>query len=185
MLKIALDFDSVLSDTMVRWVQLFNEKRNTNLTKTDVVSWTFWNDFGISIDEAFGIFEKAWSDWKNLPSTEDNIVDSVKKLANISYVDIVTDVRESHLQYIKMWLNDKGIIYENFVSSNGTKTNLDYDVFIDDSPSIAQKASQIGKICLLYDQPWNRKVTGKKITRIKNLNDAYEFIKKINQISVT
>lgn len=185
MLKIALDFDSVLSDTMVRWIHVFNTKKNTTLTKNDVLSWTFWNDFGISIDEAFNIFEEVWSDWKNLPSTENNIVDSVKKLANISHVDIVTDVQESHLQYIKMWLNDKGIIYENFVSSNGTKTNLDYDVFIDDSPSIAQKASQIGKICLLYDQPWNRKVIGENVIRIKNLNDAYEFIKKTNQISIT
>jgi len=185
MLKLALDFDSVLSDTMVNWVQKFNKRKDTSLTKNDVISWTFWNDFDISIDEAFDIFAEVWSDWKNLPPTEHNLQDKVMKLTKICSIDVVTAVQKNYLQYIKKWLNDKGIIYENFVSSDSTKANLDYDVFIDDSPSIAQKSSQIGKICLLYDQPWNRKVTGKNIIRIKNLNDAYEFIKKINQISIS
>jgi len=185
MLKVALDFDSVLSDTMVRWVDLFNEEKGTKLTKKDVVSWSFWDNFGITMDKAFKIFEEAWSDWKNLPPTEDNIADKVKKLANISTVDIVTHVRESHLQYVKMWLKNNDIIYENFVSASGDKVDLAYDVFIDDSPNVAQKSSQAGKDCLLYDQPWNRKIRGEKITRIKGLDDAFMFIKKISQISVT
>jgi len=185
MLKVALDFDSVLSDTMIRWVELFNEKKGTKLTKKDVVSWSFWNDFHITMDEAFDIFEEAWSDWKNLPPTEDNITDKVKQLTNISTVDIVTHVRDSHLQYVKMWLKNKNISYENFVSVQGDKMNLSYDVFIDDSPNVAQNSSQSGKDCLLYDQPWNRNIKGEKITRIKSLDDAFTFIKKINEISVT
>ncbi len=184
LLKVALDFDSVLSDTMVRWVELFNEKKGTKLTKKDVVSWSFWNDFGITMDEAFNIFEEAWSDWKNLPPTEDKISDKVKKLTNISTVDIVTHVLESHLQYVKMWLKNNDIVYENFVSVQGNKVDLSYDVFIDDSPNVAQKSSRAGKVCLLYDQPWNREIIGEKITRIKSLDDAFMFIKKINQISV-
>jgi len=185
LLKVALDFDSVLSDTMVRWVELFNEKKGTKLTKKDVVSWSFWNDFGITMDEAFNIFKEAWSDWKNLPPTEDKISDKVKKLANISTVDVVTHVRNSHLQYVKKWLKNNDIFYEKFVSVQGDKVDLSYDVYIDDSPNVAQKSSQVGKECLLYDQPWNHEITGKKITRIKSLDDAFMFIKKINQISVT
>ncbi len=184
MLKVALDFDSVLSDTMIRWVEIFNEKKGTKLTKKDVVSWSFWNDFHITMDEAFEIFKEAWSDWKNLPMTEDNIADKVKRLTNISTVDIVTHVLESHSEYVKMWLKNNNISYENFVTIQGDKVNLSYDIFIDDSPNVAQKSSQSGKDCLLYDQPWNREIKGEKITRIQGLDDAFMFIKKINEISV-
>ena len=35
----ALDFDSVLADTMVIWVKEYNERHHTSITKNDIYAW--------------------------------------------------------------------------------------------------------------------------------------------------
>jgi hypothetical protein len=57
------------------------------------------------------------------------------------------------------------------------KANLDYDVFIDDSPLNAIKFLENNKKVILYSQPWNRHIRNNKLFRISNLSEAIEIIK--------
>ena len=57
------------------------------------------------------------------------------------------------------------------------KADLDYDVFIDDSPLNALKFLQNNKKVILYSQPWNQHITENNIYRISNLSEA---VKKLN-----
>ena len=57
------------------------------------------------------------------------------------------------------------------------KADLDYDVFIDDSPLNALKFLQNNKKVILYSQPWNQHIIEKSIHRVSNLS---EVIKKLN-----
>jgi len=63
-----------------------------------------------------------------------------------------------------------------FVKSN--KSELDYDVYIDDSPVNAEEIASAGKHVALYDRPWNKYVKDTdRIKRVMNLEEAYLFIK--------
>ena len=57
------------------------------------------------------------------------------------------------------------------------KADLDYDVFIDDSPLNAEKFLKNNKKVILYSQPWNQHIHENKIQRISNLSEAIEKIK--------
>jgi len=60
------------------------------------------------------------------------------------------------------------------------KFDLDYDIFIDDSPDNALEISKNNKICLLYNQPWNRDVLEtQNIRRVYNLYHAIDVIRDI------
>ena len=59
------------------------------------------------------------------------------------------------------------------------KADLDYDIFIDDSPLNAQNFLQHNKQVILYSQPWNQHVSENRINRISNLSEAIDKIKFI------
>ena len=177
MLKVALDFDSVLADTMTAWVKIYNKKHNKFITKSDIKSWDFHSGLGISEKEMYDIFQICWSEWENLPPTEENIADTVKEIRKISLVEIVTSAKFSFIESIRLWLNKTGITSIKIINKS-EKADLDYDLFIDDSPITALSISKIGKICLLYDQPWNRNIIhNNNIIRIKSLFEATSYIK--------
>jgi len=177
-MKIALDFDSVLSDTMIRWVENYNSKFQKSITKHEhITKWEFWDDLGISKDTALEIFNEVWSEWRKLPATEENLKENVKELTKLGTVDIVTDIKEEYITNVEMWLKEKEIPHNELKPAQGKKAELDYHYFIDDNPIFAIESSSNGKNCLLYDQPWNHDIQGEKITRINKLNDAFEIIK--------
>lgn len=178
-LNIALDFDSVLSDTMISWVNRYNEKFQSSISKeTHILKWEFWNDLGISSEQAFEIFDEVWSDWHSLPPTEQDLKEKVEKISDFGTVDIVTEIKDEHLIHIKLWLKEHDIPHGKLKHAQGKKAKLDYDYFIDDHPDFALECSSNGKNCLLYDQPWNKNIEGDKITRINGLNDALGIISK-------
>jgi uncharacterized HAD superfamily protein len=57
------------------------------------------------------------------------------------------------------------------------KADLDYDVFIDDSPLNAVKFLENNKKVILYSQPWNMHISNHNLDRITNLSEAIEKIK--------
>ena len=57
------------------------------------------------------------------------------------------------------------------------KADLDYDIFIDDSPLNAIKFIQNNKKVILYSQPWNQHISNHELFRISNLSEAIEIIK--------
>ncbi len=179
-MKIALDFDSVLSDTMVRWVHNYNNRYETSFSKKHVTKWAFWSDFNIDRNEAFTIFEETWEQWEHLPPTEEQLSEKTEKLNKIGQVDIVSNVSSSHIDFVKKWLEKQKIHYNDFVNSCNDKEKLEYDYFIDDSPSLAHKLNELQKSCLLYHQQWNVEIQGKHIINISNLNQALDKIKDKN-----
>lgn len=180
MLKIALDFDSVLSDTMIAWTKKFNEENGTELTKDSITCWKFWEDpqINIELDYAVVFFRKSWEDWENLPATEENLDQKVDKLSEYGTIDIVTNVDETHLKYVKKWL-DNGKINVNEVkhAAGSEKISLPYNLFIDDSPSLANLAKANNKNCFVYHQQWNIHIENSEtVTRVNSLAHAIDVI---------
>ncbi|MEK9682513.1 MAG: hypothetical protein VW081_06480 [Nitrosopumilus sp.] len=176
-MKIALDVDGVLADVILSWLDYSNSIRQ-EIKKHEITDWDFWKKFEIDRYDFYTELSSCWKNWTSIPPTEKNLGYITKNLSDIGQVDIVTARERSTDSFVKNWLKHHEISYDNYVSviDGPMKADLDYDVFIDDSPLNALKFLQNNKKVILYSQPWNQHISEKDIHRISNLSEA---IKKL------
>ncbi|KFM22238.1 putative nucleotidase YqfW protein [Marine Group I thaumarchaeote SCGC AAA799-B03] len=177
-MKIALDVDGVLADVIQSWLNYSNSIRQ-EIQKHEITDWNFWKKFDIDRYDFYSELRSCWKNWISIPPTEENLASITKNLSDIGQVDIVTARERSTDSFVKKWLEYHNISYDNYVPviDGPMKADLDYDVFIDDSPLNALKFLQNNKNIILYSQPWNQHIVENKIHRISNLSEA---IKKLN-----
>ncbi len=178
-MKIALDVDGVLADVIQSWLNYSNEIRS-KISKHEITDWDFWKKFQIDRYDFYTELSSCWKNWNSISPTEENLSYITKNLSTFGQVDIVTARERSTNSFVKNWLNHYDISYDNYVSviDGPMKADLDYDVFIDDSPLNALKFLQHDKKVLLYSQPWNQHISNNQIHRISNLSEA---VKKIQE----
>jgi len=177
-LKIALDVDGVLADVIESWL-INNNKIRSSISKDEITNWNFWEKFKINRYDFYEELSTCWKNWRTIPPTEDNLSIITENLSNFGQVDIVTARELSTDSFVKNWLKQHNITYTNYVSViDGTmKADLDYDVFIDDSPLNAIKFLEHKKKVFLYSQPWNQNISNSNIQRIFTLSEAVEKLK--------
>jgi len=176
-LRTALDFDSVLADAMIPFTDVVSKRKGIRASKSDIFSWGLEDKFGITSSEVNEILDFIWSDakWREVPPTEDCLSWKVRRLMLYGRVDIVTVIPENLVPNSKRWLEYHRIPYQDYVRvlDGMKKSDLDYNVFIDDSGLTAEQLKGSDKIMLLYDQPWNRDVNA---IRIHSLDEAVEYL---------
>ncbi len=184
-LHIALDVDGVLADVMTAWLALTNPGRLVPLYTHDMSSWDFWSKHGIKKRDFYQQLNSCWDSWESIPPTESDLANTTQILSNLGdTVDIVTARSPSTNNNVKLWLKQQGVLYNKYVSvaSGHMKSDLNYDVFIDDSPINAQAFLGKDKKIILYNQPWNTNVADsnvQKIIRIFSLKDAPSAMRKL------
>ena len=182
MLRIALDVDGVLADTMRLWIRLWNREKGQKLSYEDLVEWDFWKKLGISSDEFMRIMNKAWRMWREIPPTEPDLAEKVARIKSFGRLDILTARPRETEKYTLRWLEAHRIPFDEYVwiESSRLKASLDYDAFIDDSPLIVDGCVIRRRLLLLYDRPWNRRVPeGRHVRRIKSLDEAYHILAEL------
>jgi uncharacterized HAD superfamily protein len=159
-LRIAVDLDGVLAETMTAWCVLANQKFGTRLTIDDFEGWAFgkasWRKFGISKEEFFRLLDEAWDDWENVPPTETGLAAKVRNVQTYGSLDIVTGRSRKTVTSAKNWLSRHEIPYERFVRVDGMadKALLNYDVYIDDAPDLMPLVSRNPAMkAILYERP--------------------------------
>ncbi|KER06093.1 putative nucleotidase YqfW protein [Marine Group I thaumarchaeote SCGC AAA799-E16] len=172
-MKIALDVDGVLADVIQSWLNYSNSIRQ-KIQKHEITDWNFWKKFEINRYDFYSELSSCWKNWTSIPPTEENLALVTKNLSDIAQVDIVTARERSTDSFVKKWLEHYNISYDNYVSviDGPMKADLDYDVFIDDSPLNAFKFLKNKKNVILYSQPWNQHIVEKNVHRISNLSEA-------------
>jgi uncharacterized HAD superfamily protein len=158
-LKIAVDLDGVLAEAMIGWCELYNQRHGQSLSFEDIRAWNVWKIVKIQRDEFFRILDDAWLQWERIPATEEDVGEQVKLLREFGSVDVVTGRSARTVASAKEWLNAHSVPYDRFVRTESTlaKIRLDYDVFVDDSPTLMQLiASKSMALGILYTRPWNR-----------------------------
>lgn len=177
-MKIALDVDGVLADVIESWL-IYSNKIRSSISKDEITNWDFWKKFKINRYDFYEELSTCWKNWNSIPPTEDNLSVITENLSNFGQVDIVTARELSTDSFVKNWLKQHDITYQNYVSviDGPMKADLDYDVFIDDSPLNAIKFLERKKNVLLYSQPWNQNISNPNIQRIFTLSEAVEKLK--------
>ena len=170
--------DGVLADVIKSWL-IYSNKIRENISKDEITNWDFWKKFKINRYDFYEELSACWKNWNTIPPTEENLSEITEKLSNIGQVDIVTARELSTDSFVKNWLKHHDITYHNYVSviDGPLKADLDYDVFIDDSPLNTNKFLERKKNVLLYSQPWNQNISDPKVQRIFRLSEAVEKLK--------
>ena len=152
-MKIALDVDGVLADIIFVWLDQYNSAHKKSVTKDDIVQWDFWKELGYDKYKFYEELSSCWSRWIEVPPMEQGIASAVEKLHSVGIVDIVTARDAASTKYVKQWLEHNEIKYNDYVAvpSGRVKADLDYDIFIDDSPHNVVRIASQGKNALLYD----------------------------------
>jgi len=182
-LRIALDLDGVLADTIQTFCAILNKRRSTSFTPEAFDRWNAWEIAHISREEFLRTLDEAWFNWRDIPPVETTLAAKVSSLGQFGAVDIVTGRNEITVPFAQEWLRFHGIRYERFVRTASTraKADLDYDIFVDDSDYLMSLiASRLFGAGLLFTQPWNRSAKDMpRIFRVENWDAVLLTIKKM------
>ena len=160
-MKIAVDLDGVLAESMLVWCDRANKEFGTNLSIKDLDSWSWWKRFPISKDDFYRILDESWDDWREIPPTEPGIAEKVARIEKFGDLDIVTGRSKRTVEDARSWVDSQKVRYRRFVRVLGwrDKVLLDYDVYIDDAPDLMPLISRSPIAWgVLYERPWNRTV---------------------------
>lgn len=184
-LKIAVDLDGVLAETMEAWCRRANDFLGTNYTLSDLDTWASWRKLGITRDQFFQFLDEAWEDWETIPPTEPRLAEKVGKIARLGQIDVVTGRSRESIRSAKHWLKAHDIEYRRFVRVPGWKDKifLNYDIYIDDAPELMPLISRNPLMWgILYSRPWNRTVPElRQIFRVESWTEIPKLFEKIRQ----
>ncbi len=182
-LRIAVDLDGVLAESMLVWCERANKEFGTALRLEDLDTWSSWKKFSISKDDFYRILDESWEDWEQVPPTEPRLSSKVARIAKFGDVDVVTGRSKTTQEAAKNWVDKQKIRYRHFVRVAGwrDKPILNYDVYIDDAPDLMPLISQIPmRWAILYDRPWNQNLpTMPKVLRAKNWSQISGMLRQI------
>ncbi|MFX1497075.1 MAG: hypothetical protein ACFFBH_06090 [Promethearchaeota archaeon] len=188
MKKVAVDIDGVLLDVMITYCKTFNRLYNTNYKKSDVKNWEFFRDWNISEKEAFKVFYKVYENSIEIPFIDKDAPKILKDL-NLNYNVYIVTARQAKfkdptLEKLKSHGIKKNIHYKKlfFLEPRpyDVKLKHDFDIYIDDSPNLANSIKKMKmRLLLLFDQPWNQNVDSEdNVIRVYNWNEIYDFLNK-------
>ena len=179
-MRISVDIDGVLLDLVGQVCRIYNEQHNADYSKKDVSQWEFFRDWNISEESMYEIFNLAYQNSAYTSLVDDGAPCVLKELNRTYNVDLVTARDEQYKKELLARLSSlnikMGAHYENLIHVKtkpyDAKLGLNYDLYIDDNPNLAQPLEFYeNKTLLLYDQPWNQKTNEKfNIIRVNNWN---------------
>ena len=181
-LRVSLDIDDVLAQTVVDVLGILEEKTGKKVLKENVKGWNLdhmVDGTGISVKDLFGW---VWSGhyWEDIQPESNEITTLVNELSQIADVSIVTSASTSQVEGKAKWLEQHNIEVPLVIIPYGkTKDDMPFDIFIDDRPETIEGAVAKGKLGILYSQPWNSAVKeGSHLIRVNTLREAVDVVKK-------
>ena len=182
-LKIAVDLDGVLAESMLVWCERANKEFGTRLSMEHIDSWSWWKRTPISKDDFYRILDESWDEWSAIPPTEPQIAEKVARIEKFGDLDIVTGRSKRTVKAARDWVDSQKVRYRSFVRVFGwrDKILLDYDVYIDDAPDLMPLISHSPTAWgVLYERPWNRSVGDlPRVLKAKNWGQVPALLKRI------
>ena len=135
---LAIDFDSVLADTMIPWLEEYNKRNSTSVTKNDITQWDISKALQISMNEISRIFEYLWKyRWQDIPPTEPNLSITTREIHKRGYrISVLTKRYRSSVVYVAEWLDIHDIYCDEliFIFDGTSKVKYPFNILIDDAP---------------------------------------------------
>jgi len=176
--KITFDVDNVLADSMTCWCRKATKHLGRVVTKDEIKSHKIVGSISMSPPEIFKLQDEVWTEWRDLPTTEEDLPQKLGLLKKSGFhVVIATSRPLRSINWVKKWLAWQKIPYDEFFAFGPyrSKTEIGTDALVDDAPDQIREFVRIGKTGFLYIQPWNRNVKMKKAIPVTNIGDVLRF----------
>lgn len=196
-MNIGIDIDGVLQnvgDFIFDYGSKYCFYKNINFNINDS-EYNEKDIFGISSKEAEEFWKTYLVQYVTSYQPRDFAVEVIKKLKeNNNNIYIITarneyglpDDEEGNMQKLtKEWIKKNKIYYDELIFTSEDKRKVckenKIDIMIEDSPTNVKELSEIIKV-FCYDNPYNRGIEGKNITRVYSWYDILNKIVNINKI---
>lgn len=163
-MKIGVDYDSTIADSQRLFLRLLEWKTGEHHEVSEMDSWTWAEDHGFA-KEFWGYFDLLDTTYlrRAIPPTDPLACAIVKWLVKRGHdVQIITSNHPSSEASIRSWLFGHSLeLPLNMIGrkSASEKVHMDFEVFIDDAPALAEAMVEVPeKRLYLVPQPWNSRV---------------------------
>jgi uncharacterized HAD superfamily protein len=191
-MRIGIDFDETLVDSMKAIIKLHNEQYGTHYKKDDVTEYHVENIWGGTKEEWTAKLDdflsaKNTAHFDPIPGAIPAI-DALKSAGHELY--IITARGDSDVEATELWLTKhfpstfEGVHYGHVRSDDPAKRRkkadmckeLGIELMIDDHISVAKNCSEEGIRVLLLDEPWNQGELPPGVARVYSWE---EIVKKL------
>lgn len=174
---VAIDVDSVLADVMLVWVDEYNRRNNTTITKKDITAWDIHTILPLTPEQVYNYFTHVWLErWEEIPPTEPDVGTITAKIHKKGYrISVITKRERPTVVYVAKWLDAHDIYSDEltFIYDSVPKASYPFDILIDDAPkNFAGIAPP--KSAILFNQPWNRNFHWP--VRVNKLSEAVKLL---------
>ncbi len=182
-MNLGFDIDGVIANFTQPLLEIIQENYGVNLKISDIYTFDLNIVLGITRDEGNLLVNQTLK--KDLPLNP-GAKETLEQLSRDGHNIYLLTGRYGYLRDItQSWLKEKGIPYTQLHMLNvGEKyrANVDpLDLIVEDSLVDALEWTNKVKTVLLYDQPWNRTLNVKNLTkRVYSWTEIYESIQKMN-----
>jgi 5'(3')-deoxyribonucleotidase len=179
-LKIGVDLDNTLADTIPAWTKLLGEKHGIKIDLSEIKEYDLIYHVPMTNEEIQDTFRVVWADHKNVPLNPGDPQTVLKNISNDHDLFIVTATVAKKGE-VDQWLERNGIKHKGLVMVRSSeKLNSGVDLIIDDNPKVIDLFSKAGKMAIIYDRPWNRGIKeGDKVVRVKDWSELPKALYKL------
>lgn len=183
-LKVSLDFDGVLADTISILLEIIEEKYDKKYQYDQVTNWgIFYNEWGIKKKHLWKLFEECTQRLCDYPVVDENANHIIFLLKREFDIDLVTSnvgTKEDILDKLESMGIRSTYHFDEFVQlePEDDKATLGYNIYIDDNPNLVEKIGD-DQFLFLYDQPWNQHIENRE-----NVVRVYDFMDLMSKIPV-
>jgi 5'(3')-deoxyribonucleotidase len=187
-LRIALDVDNVLADSMTPFCIKASKHLSRVVTKEEIGCHKIVGSIPMSPSEIFKLQDEVWAEWRALPTTEENLSQKLNILTNNGFqILVVTSRPLRSIDSVKKWLALKEIHYDEFhaIGPYKSKSKIEADALVDDAPDQINEFIRTGRIGFLYAQPWNRTDKIRKAVLVESVYDVLKFYRLEKQLRLS
>lgn len=187
-MKIGIDLDEVTVDFLNNLLIFYNKKTGRSLSKKDFHSYNFWEVWGGTREEAIQIVEEFHSsdNFENI-SPIDSSIHSIADLAKKHEILIITSRPvvwkektkswvKKHLTNISLEIIHSGDFHEQGKTKAAICKEKEINLIIEDNGKYALECAESGIPVILFDQPWNKKISHSLIKRVYDWPQALKEI---------
>lgn len=160
-MRIGVDIDGVLADSLPLWVQELNHFFNKNKQVEEVHLYDIIQTFEITPVELKTFVEQRGRFLMSAPCPMKGAAHYLSMIKKYHNIYIVTARREAYKQETQAWLRQYGMLYDELLllgsyKKDETCLKKRLDVMVEDTLEVGLELSAAGIPVILMDAPYNR-----------------------------
>lgn len=175
---LGIDLDGTLADTFSEWFYLYNRDNNTNYDKSMLKVFSINSVIPIDKPIIQSYFKRAWENWDHIKLADEDEVKVIKELSKKYKIKIITATC-GESDYIKRWLDENEIYYDEIIKSHSSDKFNHCDILIDDKIKTTNIVAMKGKTGILIKRPWSREYEDEPINDSVKIVDNWKSIQDL------